>query len=137
MKITWCNSILQLKTNYTHMNLNIFGEELITCSTQPLTGFFRDGCCKTDEEDFGTHTVCAVVTQEFLEFSLSRGNDLITPRPEYLFPGLQPGDKWCLCATRWLEAYHNNCAPFVFLEATNEKSLEIIGMDILIQFAKK
>jgi uncharacterized protein (DUF2237 family) len=119
------------------MNLNIFGEELITCSTQPLTGFFRDGCCKTDEEDFGTHTVCAVVTQEFLEFSLSRGNDLITPRPEYLFPGLQPGDKWCLCATRWLEAYHNNCAPFVFLEATNEKSLEIIGMDILIQFAKK
>ena len=119
------------------MNLNIFGEELITCSTQPLTGFFRDGCCKTDEEDFGTHTVCAVVTQEFLEFSLSRGNDLITARPEFLFPGLQPGDKWCLCATRWLESYHNNCAPYVYLEATNEKSLDIISMDILIQFAKK
>lgn len=119
------------------MNVNVFGEELISCSTQPLTGFFRDGCCKTDEEDFGTHTVCAEVNQEFLDFSKSKGNDLITPRPEFLFPGLKPGDKWCLCASRWLEAYHNNCAPLVDLEATNEKSLEIIGMDILLQFAKK
>jgi uncharacterized protein (DUF2237 family) len=102
-----------------------------------LTGFFRDGCCRTDENDFGSHTVCAVVTKEFLEFSYQMGNDLITPRPLYRFAGLRPGDRWCLCASRWLEAYHAGKAPMVDLEATNEKALEIIPMEILLQFAVK
>lgn len=118
-------------------NLNIFGETLKTCSENPLTGFFRDGCCRTDSNDFGSHTVCAVVTQEFLEFSYQMGNDLITSRPMYRFTGLKPGDKWCLCASRWLEAYHAGKAPFVDLEATNEKALEIVPRDILLQFALK
>jgi len=118
-------------------NLNVFGEPLKTCSENPLTGFFRDGCCRTDENDFGSHTVCAVVTKEFLEFSYQMGNDLITPRPLYRFAGLRPGDRWCLCASRWLEAYFAGKAPMVDLEATNEKALEIISMEILLQFAVK
>jgi hypothetical protein len=118
-------------------NLNVFGEPLKTCSENPLTGFFRDGCCRTDENDFGSHTVCAVVTKEFLEFSYQMGNDLITPRPLYRFAGLRPGDRWCLCASRWLEAYFAGKAPMVDLEATNEKALEIIPMEILLQFAVK
>lgn len=117
------------------MALNVFGEDLITCSTNPLTGFYRDGCCNTDEQDLGTHTVCAIVTQEFLEFSRSKGNDLITPRPAMNFPGLKAGDKWCLCALRWLEAYQANAAPLVVLEATNEKTLDYIDLDILVKFA--
>lgn len=119
------------------MAKNVFGEELITCSTSPMTGFYRDGCCDTGPEDSGTHTVCAVMTTEFLLFSKIKGNDLITPRPEYLFPGLNSGDKWCLCAFRWLEAYRANCAPPVFLEATNEETLKIIPFDILIAKAFK
>ena len=119
------------------MSKNVFGETLITCSTEPLTGFYRNGCCETGPEDTGTHTVCAVMTEEFLSFSKSRGNDLITPRPEYQFPGLKPGDKWCLCALRWLEAFKAGCAPYVYLEATNEKTLEFISMDILIVNALK
>jgi hypothetical protein len=118
-------------------NLNVFGEPLKTCSENPLTGFFRDGCCRTDENDFGSHTICAVVTKEFLEFSYQMGNDLITPRPLYRFAGLRPGDRWCLCASRWLEAYFAGKAPMVDLEATNEKALEIIPMEILLQFAVK
>jgi hypothetical protein len=118
-------------------NLNVFGEPLKTCSENPLTGFFRDGCCRTDENDFGSHTVCAVVTKEFLEFSYQMGNDLITPCPLYRFAGLRPGDRWCLCASRWLEAYFAGKAPMVDLEATNEKALEIIPMEILLQFAVK
>jgi uncharacterized protein (DUF2237 family) len=86
------------------MSRNVFGEPLIPCSLDPLTGFFRNGCCETGPQDLGTHTVCAVVTAEFLAFSKSRGNDLITPRPEYLFAGLKPGDNWCLCVRRWVEA---------------------------------
>lgn len=119
------------------MAKNVFGEELITCSENPLTGYFRDGCCRTDEQDLGTHTVCAVVTEDFLQFSLSRGNDLISPRPEYLFPGLKPGDRWCLCAIRWLEAYKFGVAPMLVLEATHEKTLEFVPLKELVQFAYK
>lgn len=119
------------------MSRNVFGEDLITCSTSPMTGFYRNGCCETGPEDTGTHTVCAVMTEEFLLFSKSRGNDLITPRPEYLFLGLKPGDHWCLCALRWLEAYRANCAPPVYLEATNEMSLKLIPLEVLISKAKK
>lgn len=119
------------------MNQNVFGEPLLVCSAAPMTGFFRDGCCKTDEQDHGTHTVCAIMTDEFLEFSRARGNDLITPRPEYDFPGLKAGDSWCLCASRWVEAYEANVAPMVKLEATNEKTLEFIALDELIKFAYK
>lgn len=117
------------------MAKNVFGEPLITCSTNPMTGFFRDGCCHTDENDLGTHTVCAVMTDEFLQFSLSRGNDLITERPEFVFPGLKPGDKWCLCATRWLEAYEVGVAPKVVLEATNERTLDFVPLNVLVDYA--
>jgi uncharacterized protein (DUF2237 family) len=118
-------------------SLNVFGEKLLTCSTNPMTGFYRDGCCQTGEEDRGTHTVCALLTNEFLEFSKSRGNDLITPIPAYGFPGLKEGDHWCLCALRWMEAYKAGVAPRIKLEATNEATLEIIPLSILIQFAEK
>jgi uncharacterized protein (DUF2237 family) len=117
------------------MAKNVFGENLMTCSTEPMTGYYRNGCCETGEDDFGTHTVCAVMTKEFLEFSLSRGNDLITPRPEYAFPGLKPGDKWCLCASRWVEAYREGVAPKVILEATHEKTLQYVPLDKLVKFA--
>jgi uncharacterized protein (DUF2237 family) len=116
---------------------NIFGETLQSCCTKPLTGFYRDGFCRTDEEDSGRHVVCAIVTAEFLQFSKSKGNDLSTPRPEYSFPGLQPGDKWCLCALRWKEAFDAGCAPKVFLEATNEKALEYIDINDLVLHAEK
>jgi uncharacterized protein (DUF2237 family) len=114
---------------------NIFGEKLIACSTKPLTGFFRDGCCNTGPEDSGRHTVCAVMTQDFLTFSKSQGNDLTTPRPEFGFPGLKPGDKWCLCAIRWKEAKMAGAAPKVLLEATHERTLDYVKMDELIDFA--
>lgn len=119
------------------MSKNVFGEALIPCSLEPLTGFYRNGCCETGPEDSGTHTVCAVMTEEFLNFSKSRGNDLMTPRPEYLFPGLKAGDKWCLCALRWLEAHRANCAPTVLLEATNEKTLDFVPLEVLISYALK
>lgn len=116
------------------MSKNVFGEPLITCSTQPLTGFYRDGCCETGPDDLGTHTVCAVMTQEFLSFSYLKGNDLMTPRPEYRFPGLIAGDRWCLCASRWLEAYQAGVAPKLILEATHEKTLEYISLQELLKF---
>lgn len=116
---------------------NVFGEPLIPCSLDPLTGFFRNGCCETGPQDLGTHTVCAVVTLEFLNFSKSRGNDLMTPRPEYLFPGLKHGDKWCLCIMRWVEAKNAGVAPWVVLEATNEASLNYVSLDELIPYAWK
>ncbi|MGY6744122.1 MAG: DUF2237 family protein [Cecembia sp.] len=119
------------------MAKNVFGENLISCSTAPMTGFYRNGCCETGEDDLGTHTVCAVMTKEFLEFSLSRGNDLLTPRPEYLFPGLKPGDRWCLCASRWVEAYRAGSAPKVILEATHEKTLQYVPLEELVKFAAK
>lgn len=119
------------------MAKNVFGENLIPCSTAPMTGSYRNGCCETGEDDLGTHTVCAVMTREFLEFSLSRGNDLITPRPEYYFSGLKPGDRWCLCASRWVEAYRAGLAPQVVLEATHEKTLSYIALEELVKFAVK
>ncbi len=115
--------------------VNVFGEALETCSENPKAGFFRDGCCNTSDEDLGSHTVCVRLTREFLEFSRSRGNDLSTPRPEFGFPGLQPGDCWCLCAARWLEAHENEMAPRVFLKRTHRRALEIVSLDLLRQFA--
>lgn len=114
---------------------NVFGNLLKPCSTQPLTGFYRDGSCNTSPDDRGTHTVCAVMTEDFLRFSFDRGNDLITPMPQYMFPGLGPGDRWCLCALRWKEAFEAGFAPPVILEATNEKTLELIALDDLLKFA--
>lgn len=103
---------------------NVLGGPLLPCSLDPLTGWYRDGCCNTDDADQGLHTVCAVVTEEFLAFSQSAGNDLSTPRPEFGFPGLNPGDHWCLCAGRWEEARRAGFAPEVVLDATHEKTLE-------------
>lgn len=117
------------------MALNVFGEEMIVCSTTPLTGFYRDGCCETGAEDHGTHTVCAVMTAEFLEYTKAVGNDLSTPMPQYQFPGLKPGDRWCLCATRWVQAYEAGVAPKVVLEATHEKTLNYIQLEELVKFA--
>ena len=111
--------------------LNVLGTELVPCSYDPLTGFYRDGCCKTDEHDHGSHVVCAKVTEAFLDFSLKRGNDLITPRPEYRFAGLVAGDRWCLCALRWKEAFEAGCAPPVILEACNQRVLELISLEAL------
>ena len=108
--------------------LNVLGEPLQPCSEEPLTGFFRDGCCNTSPEDLGSHTVCVRVTGDFLEFSKSRGNDLITPMPEFGFPGLQPGDQWCLCAARWQEAFEAGVAPRVVLTATHAAALKIVRL---------
>ncbi len=116
---------------------NLFGEPLVACSVAPMTGYFRTGCCETDENDQGSHTVCAVMTEEFLQFSLAMGNDLITPRLYWNFPGLQPGDRWCLCVARWKEAYDAGVAPFVVLEATNENALRVATMQQLIEHAHK
>lgn len=110
---------------------NVLGTELQTCSMDPLTGFLRDGCCNTNGSDQGVHTVCAVVTDEFLAFSASRGNDLSTPRPEYRFPGLVDGDRWCLCADRWAEALEAGVAPKVVLKATHARTLEWCSLDDL------
>ena len=105
---------------------NVLGGPLLACSFDPLTGFFRDGCCTTGPEDLGSHTVCARVTEAFLAFSRERGNDLSTPRPEYRFRGLKPGDRWCVCAARWLEACEAGAAPPVVLEATHEAALRVV-----------
>jgi uncharacterized protein (DUF2237 family) len=107
---------------------NVFGEPLVSCSERPLTGFYRSGCCHTGPEDVGLHTVCVEVTAEFLAFSKARGNDLSTPRPEFGFPGLEPGDRWCLCAARWREAFEAGGAPRVILAATHEATLEIVEL---------
>lgn len=115
--------------------LNVLGQPLVPCSFEPLTGFFRDGCCRTDAEDLGSHLVCAIVNEAFLRFSLAQGNDLITPRPEYRFPGLVAGDQWCLCINRWLEAVQADCAPPIKLESTNIKALEIVSLELLEQYA--
>ena len=107
----------------------------MVCSADPLTGFFRDGCCNTGSSDSGTHTVCAVMTEAFLQFTKSRGNDLSTPLPAYHFPGLKPGDKWCLCVNRWKEAMMAGCAPSVVLEATNHKTLTVVSLEELKRHA--
>jgi uncharacterized protein (DUF2237 family) len=117
--------------------LNVLGQPLVPCSFEPLTGFFRDGCCKTNEEDSGSHLVCAIVSDAFLQFSLAKGNDLITARPEYQFPGLVAGDQWCLCLNRWIEAFQANCAPMIKLESTNIKALEIVPLNILEHYSNK
>jgi len=116
-------------------SVNVFGEELVGCSDRPLTGFYRDGCCNTSDADSGSHTVCVEVTREFLEFSRFRGNDLSTPQPEFRFPGLKPGDRWCLCAARWLEAQQSGMAPRVVLKGTHERALEVVPFDLLKKFA--
>ncbi|MDG2141506.1 MAG: DUF2237 domain-containing protein [Gammaproteobacteria bacterium] len=112
-------------------SLNVFDEPLIQCGDNPTTGFYRDGCCNTSMGDAGSHTVCVRITQEFLEFSRFRGNDLITPSPKFEFPGLKPGDNWCLCASRWLQAYENRVAPHVYLTRTHKRALEIVHIDKL------
>jgi uncharacterized protein (DUF2237 family) len=114
---------------------NVFGERLEDCSISPMTGFFRDGCCNTAPEDIGSHTVCVVMTAEFLEFSKSRGNDLSTPLPQFGFPGLKPGDRWCLCAPRWQEAFEAGQAPRVVLRATHEGALNHCALADLKRFA--
>ena len=108
--------------------LNALGELLAPCSEEPLTGFYRDGCCNTGPEDFGSHTVCTRVTADFLEFSRAAGNDLSTPHPEFGFPGLRPGDQWCLCAARWQEALKAGAAPLVVLQATHASALRIVKL---------
>ncbi|MFW5706891.1 MAG: DUF2237 family protein [Bacteroidota bacterium] len=119
------------------MAKNVLGGPLQTCSLQPLTGYYRKGDCQTGPSDHGTHTVCARVTKEFLDFSRAMGNDLITPMPAYNFPGLKPGDYWCLCASRWVEALKAGVAPRLKLEATHEKTLEYVGLDVLIQYQEE
>ena len=114
---------------------NVLGGELKPCSTNPMTGFFRNGCCETSHEDVGLHTVCAVMTADFLAFSRRVGNDLSTPHPEYGFPGLKPGDRWCLCAPRWKEALDADAAPKVVLEATHEETLAIVPLGVLKDYA--
>ena len=114
---------------------NVLGGPLGSCSDRPVTGFFRDGCCNTDAEDVGSHTICVLVTDDFLEFSRACGNDLSTPRPELDFPGLKSGDRWCLCAARWLQALHAGKAPRVVLNASNEAALEIIPLADLKRYA--
>ena len=116
---------------------NVLGGILESCSTQPMTGFFRDGCCRTGRGDVGVHVVCAQMTEEFLAYSKARGNDLSTPRPEFDFPGLKPGDRWCLCATRWKEALDAGQAPPVALEATHESALEFLDMEDLRAHAQR
>jgi uncharacterized protein (DUF2237 family) len=114
---------------------NVLGQRIEICSFQPMTGFFRDGCCNTGTEDVGSHTVCAVVTQAFLDFSKSRGNDLSTPIPEFGFPGLKPGDRWCLCAARWQEALKAGQAPRVVLRATHQSALSYCSLADLKRLA--
>jgi hypothetical protein len=115
--------------------LNVLGEALVPCGSDPLTGFYRDGCCSTGPEDLGSHTICAVVTAEFLEHQQRIGNDLVTPMPQYAFPGLVPGDRWCVTAANWLRAHLDGAAAYVVLAATHERALEIVPLDALREHA--
>ena len=115
--------------------LNIFNEPLEACSFDPVTGFFRSGWCETSEQDTGSHTVCAIMTEEFFKFSKSKGNDLSSPVPAFDFPGLNSGDRWCLCAARWLEAYNAGSAPSIIARATHRRALEIIPMEVMKEFS--
>lgn len=115
-------------------SMNVLGDPLQDCSSNPMTGFFRDGCCRTRSDDLGQHTVCAEMTDEFLAFSKERGNDLSTPRPEFSFPGLKAGDRWCLCAARWVEAYEAGIAPHVVLAATHESVLSLVPLSELQKY---
>ena len=115
--------------------LNIYDEPLHECCSDPLTGFFRDGFCNTNEYDQGLHIVCCLIDDKFLQFSFDQGNDLVTPRPELNFPGLKKGDSWCVCALRWKEAYENGCAPKIYLRRTNKKVLQLVDLNILKEYA--
>ena len=116
-------------------SINVFGEPLFSCGDNPVTGYFRGSKCNTCDEDFGSHTVCIETTKEFLEYSRFKGNDLSTPMPDYGFEGLKPGNTWCLCAARWLEAYEEDMAPRVYLTKTHQRALEIMPLEILRKFA--
>jgi len=116
-------------------SFNVFGEALLVCGTTPMTGAYRNGCCDTGPFDAGTHTVCAVVTDEFLQFSKSKGNDLTRAYPQYNFPGLVAGDYWCLCVSRWLEAYRAGIAPKINLAATHQKTLDYVSLEVMTTFA--
>jgi uncharacterized protein (DUF2237 family) len=124
-----------MTTRYDEGACNVMGEELQSCSTAPMTGFFRNGCCETGPHDTGMHTVCVELTAEFLAFSKSVGNDLSTPNPQFGFAGLKPGDRWCLCAPRWKEALDAGAAPRVVLEATHEETLAIVPLGVLKDYA--
>ncbi len=117
--------------------LNVLGKQLEICGCKPITGWYRDGFCKTDDSDIGQHTICSVVTESFLTYSKAQGNDLSTPIPDFNFPGLKPGDHWCLCAPRWKEAYEDGMAPLVRLNATEIGALNIVGIEVLMQHAYK
>jgi hypothetical protein len=117
------------------MDRNVLGEALQPCGGEPLTGFYRDGCCRTGPEDIGSHTICAVVSAEFLEYQQSIGNDLSTPMPAFNFPGLKPGDRWCVTAANWLRAHEDGVAAFVVLAATHERALDHVPLDVLEQYA--
>ncbi len=127
--------MLQRRANPFEGQKNVFGEPLKGCSDRPVTGFYRTGCCHTGPEDFGLHTVCVEVTADFLAFSKARGNDLSTPHPDFGFPGLQPGDRWCLCAARWREALEAGSPPRVVLAATHEATLEVVDLEDLKRYA--
>lgn len=114
-----------------HDSLNVYDEPLETCCEDPMTGFFRDGCCNTADEDLGMHTVCVELTDDFLQFSKRMGNDLMTPIPEFNFPGLSAGDRWCLCASRWLQAHQAGVAPRVHIRSTHKRTLEIVELSLL------
>ena len=124
-----------MTTRYDEAARNVLGGELASCSTSPMTGFYRNGCCETGPHDTGMHTVCAVMTAEYLAFAKAAGNDLSTPRPEFAFPGLKPGDRWCLCAPRWKEALDAGMAPQLVLEACHEETLAIVPLGVLKDFA--
>lgn len=126
-----------MTTRYDENARNVLGGELEPCSTDPLTGFYRNGCCETGPHDVGMHTVCAVMTAEFLAYSASVGNDLSTPRPDLAFPGLKPGDRWCLCAPRWKEALDAGMAPQLVLAACHEETLAIVPLGVLKDYAAK
>ena len=115
--------------------LNVFGQPLLSCCYDPLTGFFRDGFCNTNQQDSGTHIICALMTDSFLVFSRDKGNDLITPVPEFNFPGLVKGDYWCICVLRWIEAYENQMAPRIKLASTNKLALDYVDLELLKEFA--
>ena len=115
--------------------INVFGEKIEVCSEETMTGYLRNGACETLDDDIGSHTVCAKVTKKFLEYSRDKGNDLMTPRPELGFPGLKDGDKWCVCAARWLEALNDNVAPPILIKSTNRLALEVIDIDLLKKHA--
>jgi len=124
-----------LSDTWAVADLNVLGGPLAPCGSDPVTGFFRDGCCRTSPEDLGSHTVCAVVTAEFLEHQQRIGNDLITPMPQYRFPGLVPGDRWCVTASNWLQAHVDGAAAYVVLASTHRRALEIIPLDALREHA--